>query len=345
MPKTSKKQRHEARRKAKKQEARRREAVSPVKRLAEAAGEIECWISDHFEERGQLQIFAYKVAAGLTGIAAFLVDRGVVGLKDAWHNTGIDREMLKSMMEGVEAGGVKMHRCKLEDARRWVAGPARWAHDNGMRLPKEWLKTALLIGGLEDWKSADVSGFLKEFYGHPEDLRQRLIGESFESYLDREDVLIEFSNDAPFMDHETGDYLYPDSDDDDFEDEPFDADAVEENFARFQESCKRMTDLLAAETARWLASQNEEPSSQLSWAWMALLTAQLVERHSEGRISGPQVVDRLLQDVDESLQEAAQLAGEQLSRHLTAEPDVAKNLADRMPDIHDEAVAQAADDE
>ncbi len=106
-----------------------------------------------------------------------------------------------------------------------------------------------------------------------------------------------------------------------------------------------MTDLLAAETARWLASQNEEPSSQLSWAWMALLTAQLVERHSEGRISGPQVVDRLLQDVDESLQEAAQLAGEQLSRHLTAEPDVAKNLADRMPDIHDEAVAQAADDE
>ena len=41
------------------------------------------------------------------------------------------------------------------------------------RLPKDWIRSASLIGGIGDWESADVSLFVKEFVGHPEDLRQR----------------------------------------------------------------------------------------------------------------------------------------------------------------------------
>ncbi len=331
MAKANKKQRHEARRKAKKLEARRREAISPVKRLADLSGEVECWMSDGFEQVGQMQIFAYKSAGGMTGVAAFLVDQGVVGLKDAWHNIGIDRAMLDSMMDGVKTGGVKMVRCKLDEARRWVAGAARWAHDNGMRLPKDWLKTATLIGGVGDWKAADVSNFVMEFAGHPEDLRQRLIGQSFESYLAREDVEFTFSDLAPYKNQRTGGHMA---------DEEFDDDAELDDVEIMRESMVKCIDLLAEETSFWLRDQNQTASPELTRAWLAILVAKLSGKQIGDETRGPEVLQMLLEDVHESLREETARAVVQVMRHIQADPDVALRAASRIPSKESDEIDQ-----
>lgn len=221
MSRADKKSRHEAKRKAKRLQIRRQRSVNPIKRLADAPGQTEYWISKNFEDLGQLQAFVYKRAAGMTGIACFLVDRGVVGLKDAWARMHIERQEFDDMLEACSDRGIPMSRATVDEVRRVVAGGIRWAHENGMRLPQNWAKPALLLGGVGDWASADISGFVSEFVGHPEDLRQRLIGESFDSYIRRPDVSFLFSDAAPFMDQATGEYQqaddvdYGDDDDDD----------------------------------------------------------------------------------------------------------------------------------
>jgi hypothetical protein len=116
VPKADKKQRHKARREAKRREMRRTNSISPLKRLADAPGVVECWISTGFELAGQIQIFAYKQAAGLAGISCFLVDRGVVGLKDAWSKMNVDRGEFEGMLDTA-------FRC---GAARWTKHGASW---------------------------------------------------------------------------------------------------------------------------------------------------------------------------------------------------------------------------
>ena len=216
--KVNKKQRHEAKRKAKRLAVRRQDSISPVKRLSDAKGEIDCWSSGDFEIMGQIQIFAYKQAAGLFGVACFLVDEGVVGLKDSWVRLGVDRKEFQRMLDAGQGSGIRMRRVAIEEALRWIAGGARWAHDNGMRLPKDWLRHASMLGAIGDWKNADVSEFAMEFAGHPEDLRQRLIGESIGSFLARDDIRFVLNSAAPYKDQRTGEYA-SDLDDDALDDE------------------------------------------------------------------------------------------------------------------------------
>jgi len=211
MSRADKKRRHEAKRKAKRVQIKRQQSISPFKRLVDAPGEIEYWMSQTLGAIGQMQIYVYKRAAGLTGVAVFLIDRGVVGLKDAYARTNIAREEFDNMLDGAERRGIPMSRVTIEDVRRVVAGGIRWANENGMRLPKDWAKPASMIGGVGDWASADVSEFVSEFAGHPEDLRLRLIGEPFESYIRRPDIRFIFSDAAPVMDPRTGKYLEPKS--------------------------------------------------------------------------------------------------------------------------------------
>jgi hypothetical protein len=275
MSKADKKQRHRAKREAKKREMRRREAVSPLKRLADAPGPIECWTSGEFKEMGQIQMFVYKRAAGLSGVASFLVDQGVVGLKDAWTRTRVERDEFHGMLEASRKRGIPMKLVAVEEIRRWVAGGMRWAHDNGMRLPKDWVKTVSLIGGVGDWESADVSAFVKEFAGHPEDLRQRLIREPFETYIQRTDVDFIFSDIAPYLDQDLDEYL----DEDDLDEEEMEAieEALpDEAIDAFTELCMPSAAGLAEETANWLAKRGNEPSTELIEAWRSLLFASLL---------------------------------------------------------------------
>ena len=239
MPHSNKKQRRELKRKAKKRDLRRQSGISPVKRLAAASGEVECWISDKFEELGQRQIFVYKSAAGLTGLSCFLVDRGVVGLKDAWTTMNTDRAELADALDSSADRGIRMRRAEVSEALRCVCGGARWAHDNGMRLPKDWVRAPLLLGDVSDWRSADVSGFVMEFAGHPEDLRQRLIGEPFDTYLQRDDIQFIFADDAPYMEQSTGRYVDANGelDEDDLDEVDEICDAIEQSVPRETARC------------------------------------------------------------------------------------------------------------
>ncbi|HEY1923528.1 MAG TPA: hypothetical protein VGG44_12320 [Tepidisphaeraceae bacterium] len=280
MSRHDKKQRHNAKRQAKQHATRRRASISPIKRLADAPGEPECWISEDFEISGQMQIFAYKAAAGISGVACFLVDRGVVGLKDAWFRMRLIHEELEGMIEASEDRGIRMRRVNVETVRRWIAGGIRWADQNGMCLPKDWIKTASLIGGVGDWRSANLSGFVKEFAGHPDDLRQRLLAEPFEKYIQRDDIDFEFNDEAPYMDQETGEYLQADGP------VELDEEEIESIFDNLPEDMvQKLTDVftpgaiaLTKETASWLGARGDEPSPGLNEAWRHVLLANLMAR-------------------------------------------------------------------
>jgi hypothetical protein len=206
-----------------------------------------------------------------------------------------------------------------------------------MRLPKDWLKAAMLIGGVGDWQSADVSNFVMEFRGHPEDLRQRLIGQSFDSYVRRQDVSFVFREDAPYMDQATGDYLGKD----DFENESdIDNGALHDSYAMLRESLDKTGELLAAETRRWLTEQNEVPSPELPRAWSGVFVSTLASSASQQQdadhpgatpLDGPAVLDVMMEELEAPLKAQLRAALAQISRHLKADPDVAERLLSQLP--------------
>lgn len=347
MSKKDKKQRHRAKREAKKKEMRRKASVSPIKRLAEARGELECWISDDFKSFGQLQIFVYKRGGGLGGIACFLIDRGVVGLKDAWTRLDVIPEEFEKMLETSEQNGIPLHQCGVEEARKWVAAGARWAHDNGMRLPKDWAKAAMLIDGVGDWHNADVSQFVNEFAGHPEDLRQRLIGEPLETFLHRKDIKFILSDLAPYKDQNSGAYIdWADFDESDDEDEELDDEALasmlpDEQIDELLAGVAPVAEKLAEKTKAYLQAQGQEPSTELFSAWQNLLVARLMasialQESPQEEIDG--FTYQLLQGVSERVEEsrAAELhrAVEQMLEHLETNPQMMKQeyLNTRAPE-------------
>lgn len=335
MSKKDKKQRHRAKREAKRKELRRNASISPIKRLAEARGELECWMSSNFADFGQLEIFAYKRGVGLGGVACFLIDRGVVGLKDAWTRLHVSREEFGDMLAASDRNGISLHQRSVEEVRKWIAGGVRWAHDNGMRLPKDWAKAASLIDGVGDWHNADVSQFIKEFAGHPEDLRQRLIGEPLETYLQRKDVKFIFSNAAPYKDQETGSYSdWGLLDGLDEEDEELDDDSLaslipDEEIDELLAGVAPIAEKLTEKTKAYLLAQGQEPSAELFSAWQNLLVARLMA--SMALQESPQEeIDaftyQLLQGVSQRVEEsrAAELhrAVEQMLEHLETNPQM-----------------------
>lgn len=329
MAKSDKKQRNEAKRKDKRQDTRRRESVSPIKRLTAAKGEVECWASDGLDLAGQMTLFVYKQAAGLGGVACFLVDRGVVGLKDAWADVPISRVDFKDMLDRCREDGIQVRRVTPETVRHWVAGGIRWAHDNGMRLPKEMDKSVALIGGVGDWAAADVSAFVMEFAGHPDDLRQRLIGEPLKTYLRRTDIDFQFSEEAAYMDQETGDYIHPAGSFDDDE-EDLAAIAADVPVAEMNRMAERFTPAataLAADTADWLAGGNDPASPELFEAWRSMLLAAMFARTAMPDAAAEDVADfslDLLMDLPRRIESARvdeyERAVEQALDHLEIDP-------------------------
>lgn len=336
MSRADKKRRREAKREAKRYDARRRASVSPVKRLADAPGEVECWISEDVENLGQVQIFCFKRAAGISGIACFLVDVGVVGLKDAWTQTRVDRVVFDDMLARCRDQGINMRRGSLEEVRRWVAGGARWAHDNGMRLPRDWQKTAAVIGGVGDWMSAVVSSFVKEFAGHPEDLRQRLIGQSFESYVERDDIDFIFSEDAPYMDQRTGDYVHADAlvvPDEVEEWESIAGDIPIDELNEMAAELSTTAGALDLQTRAWLAARGETPSPELLEAWRSILLVAMLSQAAmpdAPRMRRAEFSNDLLADVTRRLEPDRAVehghAVEQIEGHLRADPAIIQRV-------------------
>jgi hypothetical protein len=298
-----------------------------MKQLAEARGEVECWRSDDFEANGQMQLFVYKQAGRLTGIASFLVDQGVVGLKDAWTRLHLGRGEFEEMLDKCKQEGIRMMRCEMEEVRRWVAGGMRWAHENGMRLPKELTRTAMLIGGVGDWESADVTGFVKEFAGHPEDLRQRLIGEPLESYLQRKDVAFVFSENAPYMDQETGEYAHARGEEGDQE-EMGENLSVEE-LKEMAEQLLPAVRALVEGTKKWLEERGEEASGELVEAWnvmmlSAMMSSAMMPEGSQEEVGqlGEELLENLSAQIEASRVEEYDRALDQVLEHLNTDTEM-----------------------
>ncbi|HTW94644.1 MAG TPA: hypothetical protein VMD30_07625 [Tepidisphaeraceae bacterium] len=362
MSKASKKERHKARREAKKAQLRRQEAMSPAKRLGQAPGPVECWMSAGLEVHGQAHIYAFKRAGGLSGVACFLVDEGVVGLKDAFMYMDVDRVDFLEMIDSCKKQGIAMQPVPLEKAKQLIAGGLRWAHDNGMRLPKEWTKTATIIGGLGDWTNADVSPFVKEFAGHPEDLRRRLIGEAFETYIRRKDVSFVFSDSAPVMDQETGAYLntglpFDDLDDQEDEKQEIDLDAVVAKLLAdgvLQIAEKQVPPVagdLTAVTLKWLADQNETPSPELERAWRGILLATFITAASMPHLSNDEdadlvaaLLEAFVAQEEQSRQQAFSHGMDQALRHLSTNPMMMRQAAEKQAQKEEQYNADAQTD-
>jgi hypothetical protein len=333
MSKANKKQRHKAKRNAKKLATRRQNSISPIKRLADARGELECWKSGDFESPGQISFFVYKRSAGLSGVACFLVDRGVVGLKDAFIKLQVDREEMEYMLSRGKSQGINPARCTVEEVRRTVAGGIRFAHDNGMRLPKDWVKVASIIGGVGDWATADVSAFSREFMGHPEDLRRRLIGEPFEDYIQRKDIAFLFADNAPVMNLDTGEYEDTggdDFDDDEELDEEFDEDDIpEEMLDDIAKQLQPVAESLAEKTSQWAVSRNQIPATDLVRAWEGVVTALMLAKaaHPGGTDKqvqdfGAQLLRNMADELEVSERKAFELSIDQAMAHLVTDPAV-----------------------
>jgi len=221
----------------------------------------------------------------------------------------VTRQQFAKMLEQSKERGIRMRPGTVEEARRWIAGGMRWAHQNGMCLPKDWRGPALLIGGVGDWTAADVSDFVMEFAGHPDDLRQRLMGEPFESYIRRKDVAFEFSEAAPYMDQRTGEYSDP------FDGSPLDPDEAESNAADVPiEELNAMAErfnppavALAGKTATWLAALDEAPSVELVDAWKSVMLAAFISKTALPDAPADEIADlglEFLEDISERIDEA-----------------------------------------
>jgi len=189
-----KKERHRIKRRAKQQAHRRRSSAGPYQRIG-AGGEVEaCLINDDWREKGQAVICTLRgVPGGGHAMATFLVDLWCAGLKDAWGRLEISREDFDEMLEQMEMGTyLRFVPGDLDLVRRILAGSIRFATQNGFRLPRRYERWVSVMGGVGDWKTADLSGFGVDgklrWVAPMDDLRRRLIGCSVEEFLARPDV-------------------------------------------------------------------------------------------------------------------------------------------------------------
>src|SRR5436190_20366738 len=86
------KERQRLKRKQKQQALRKQRSVSVFRRLERSDASIQCFINTGWEELPQASIFVLREIPGSGGgyaLASFLIDFGVLGLKDAWGRLDI----------------------------------------------------------------------------------------------------------------------------------------------------------------------------------------------------------------------------------------------------------------
>lgn len=189
-----KKQRREQKRREKKALQRRAEqGSSPYRRIGAAGDQAICYINRDWREEGMIALHVLRpVPGGGHAAVSLLIDPWALGLKDAFGRLDVTRQEFDELFVGGMAQQTDMVPTDLATARRLVAGGIRWAHDNGFRLPSRYERWVALLGDIGDWRTADTRDFGVEgklrFVGPIEDLRRRLIGQSLEEFMARDDV-------------------------------------------------------------------------------------------------------------------------------------------------------------
>ena len=160
---------------------------------------MQCFINEGWPEYRQASIFVLRPVGQGHVLAAFLVDLGMAGLKDAWGVMRISpAAFFEKFVEGAREN-VTIVPCDLDLARQLVAGGIRYAHDNAFRLPPKFERWTAVLGGVDDWRLADTSRFCKEFSGSYDDLCKRYLGGSVDDFIRRTDVAITLGNAPPSL--------------------------------------------------------------------------------------------------------------------------------------------------
>jgi len=202
------KDRQRLKRKHKRQELRRRQAVSPYRLANRASGEFACYCSQNWRDQGIASILVTKtLSGGGRVLGAFLVDFWCCGLKDAWGRLDVTAEEIEGALDRAEQDGTPMGQVDLDLVRRMVAGGIRFARQNGFRLPHKYERWAALIGVDTRDDGADLSlfGYQKRgkplcYVGRMSDLRKRLVRSTPEEFLSRPDVDFILGDAGPFGD-------------------------------------------------------------------------------------------------------------------------------------------------
>ncbi|HMO26770.1 MAG TPA: hypothetical protein PKB10_10915, partial [Tepidisphaeraceae bacterium] len=189
MSRADKKQRHRARREQKKREHRKLMSQSPLRQVASVPGEFELYAIGDFDGDGQVSITGFKQAGPLGVMVAFLIDAGVLGLKDAWSRTGVTRGDLLDWRKRAEAQiGTPSRRIRPTEALALIVGAVKWARQFDLRPPADWMKVASALGAVPSVDNADVSPFRPEFAGRLSELRKRLTRGTPEAFFSRTDI-------------------------------------------------------------------------------------------------------------------------------------------------------------
>jgi hypothetical protein len=197
-----------------------------------------------------------------------------------------------------------------------IAGGLRWVRQHGLKEPDDWPKPAALLGGVSEIATADVSPFVKEFAGQPDDLRQRLVGSTFDAFVARDDIAFDFDDAATFMDQATDDYIDPNAGS--LNDVV--ADLPDTMLARMKKRLRHAAEALARET------DPINPSAMLVEVWTSLMLAVEVSRAAydderEAADRSSEVLDALADRIPESDQAAYHAALEFALTRLDADPD------------------------
>src|SRR5688500_13081211 len=94
-----KKEKQRLKRKQKQTQARKAAAVTPLERIARSGGELECYVNADWREGGLASIHVLgRAPDGRLAYAAFLVDVWCIGLKDAFGQRQISREIFEDTL-------------------------------------------------------------------------------------------------------------------------------------------------------------------------------------------------------------------------------------------------------
>lgn len=249
------KQRKHGRDRARAQEkARRARAMEAHNRsllISNAHRVYGCYANADWQDDGIASILmARQVGLGHVSIAAFLVDRWCMGLKDAWCllDAGISEFEERVAELDARLGMVAM---KLDTARHLVYGGVALAKELGFRLPRRWERAALVLGPLAAGVTPDPSLFRRKgrlvLMTNMTDLRARLMGTSVEKFLSRTDIDIELGDeDFTLVDAEADEYY---------------------------EAADRFTEHFTKEVADWCSARGNTPSPLVAAAVRAVMEA------------------------------------------------------------------------
>jgi hypothetical protein len=283
------KERKRLKRKRKHEAHRRAAAGSPFKLISRIQATVQCWINTNWEHTRQASILVLRqTASGRCAMANFLVDFGMAGLKDAFGRLDVTAaDFFDNVLEPFQ-NQFPMALIEPSEALRHIAGGIRFAHDNGFRLPHRYDRWLAIVGDVGDWRTADVSDFEMEFAGSMEDLRHRLIGQSVEEFLMREDVSIVLSDSAPSL--------------------------LSDDILDCEEADDELRQRAVSSVRQWLLASGQPPSALLDCGWDIYAEAVAtsvgdIDNGEESLVEGAQQIADTLNDLIalEPSQERAEL--------------------------------------